>query len=424
MAFDHVFLWGAQSPGWVGVGTDGTNAWTIAEDFTLSEDGYLQTLEWYRVNAGTTNRPVALRLWRVSDQASIAQAVQIPDNGAIGWQTYIVGDAISLVAGVHYRCSATFAWNGNNLHAEAVGPGVPPAPTPLSFGDPHCWLGKSYGNNNPVFPNLAQVNTLRYGVGVEVTSFNPVTTPPPIPASPADLAAWFSAVPETNTHQTDLPWLTRAAAVNGETNTTTLLSRISANLETTVNSIWSSVGSGLGAAVSAVDAVVDTIADGTATWPTAVSTALGNLQGWASDQADWLVSVGNWTGLGWVTFYGEFLSFLGSIGGQVPLPGAGWSLIDTTNFDTDLAWDQPADLYVVDFTDLGSNIVHTVVAGVDVSYRLAWWSPLDSSQAQGRRFVDFPTCQLSDGGRRMPGLLLRSGAGGSGTVQAWQYTAP
>jgi hypothetical protein len=94
-------------------------------------------------------------------------------------------------------------------------------------------------------------------------------------------------------------------------------------------------------------------------------------------------------------------------------------MVDSTTFDTNLAWDVPADLYVVTFTDLGSNRINTVVAGVDISYRLAWWCPLAGAFGQERRFIDTPQYHCYDGGRRMPGLLLHSGAGGAGTVQAW-----
>lgn len=102
-------------------------------------------------------------------------------------------------------------------------------------------------------------------------------------------------------------------------------------------------------------------------------------------------------------------------------PSSPWVNTASIAFDTDLAWSEPADLYVVTFADLGSNRVNTVVAGVDVSYRLAWWCPLIGAFAQQRRFIDTPSAHLWENGIRMPGLLLRSGAGGSGTVDAWVY---
>lgn len=104
----------------------------------------------------------------------------------------------------------------------------------------------------------------------------------------------------------------------------------------------------------------------------------------------------------------------------VPFPNAPWTLADETTFDTSLSWAVPADLYAVSFEDLGSGRVDTVVAGVNVSYRLAWWTFLNGDTAGERHFCDFPTAHLRwPDGSRMPGLLLHSPQGASGTVQAW-----
>jgi hypothetical protein len=105
---------------------------------------------------------------------------------------------------------------------------------------------------------------------------------------------------------------------------------------------------------------------------------------------------------------------------QPPVP-ADWTLVDETDFDTNLAWNVTADVYTVSFSDLGAGSINTVIDTVDVSYRLAWWAPWNGTSARDRRFIDFLEAQLYDGGVRMPGLVLHSPQGASGHIQAWTF---
>jgi hypothetical protein len=90
-----------------------------------------------------------------------------------------------------------------------------------------------------------------------------------------------------------------------------------------------------------------------------------------------------------------------------------------------LAWAQPADAYFLSCTTLPAVRTTEDTAGVDTRHRLGWFAPLNGTFSGERRYIDFPYCMLYDHShQRMPGLLLNTGKGSAGTVQAFTRKEP
>jgi len=219
------------------------------------------------------------------------------------------------------------------------------------------------------------------------------------PAYSGDLQAWL-ADDDTNLHKTDgLPWLTR-----------TLLQ----STYDLVSTIRDRVYPGAGPLTVLTDLYLNTI-----------KTQLD-----AQEALDALVSarLTGASGGGGSAFYGPDGTQVAagveallarSTNAQVGFPAAPWEMTAETDWDDAIAWDQPADLYVVTFTSTPPTIPDNGRAGVPVRYRLAWWTPLNGTFAQERRWIDFENAHLVDPAGRMPGLLLQTYTSGGGHLQAW-----
>ncbi len=114
-------------------------------------------------------------------------------------------------------------------------------------------------------------------------------------------------------------------------------------------------------------------------------------------------------------------NYLETMRGIVDYPGGvGWQLVDETDFQDDLAWTVPADLYVVSISTVPASVPDVEVAGVHWLPRLGWWAELNNQHAGERRFLDRQLSLLHDGRRRLAGLWLHCRTGTQGHVQAWQ----
>lgn len=260
-------------------------------------------------------------------------------------------------------------------------------------------------------PTPSGVASGSHGIDVRVVPWPEPTQSGTAPATGADLtgglAEWFSSNGAINTHEGDgtpwqtlqdvATWLSRGGQITGTDETTyglrdaTLAGALVKVLQYLVTN-----GSNINGLIS----------------------ALGTVKGWLGDNGS---APSEWDMYGQVQ---DMSTKLYAIDAKLdamlaPPPSTSWVSQGTMGFDTNLAWTQPADVYTVTYSDLGSASVNLTIGSAEVAYRLAWWAVWDGERMRDRRFADGVLPVLYDGGARMPGIVLHSPAGASGTVEAW-----
>lgn len=377
---------------------------TLGVAFVSAQGLYVTGLRWYATDTNTAHKPSALYLW---DQPSASAVVTVPGasvvhSGSVGWQTITLGTPYQLTAGRTYY--VTMDVIVGQTSGSVTNPAQPPYP--LSF------LSPPGRNSNGGQPGLFPVNSNNSAFWVDViVSADFASSPDPAPTLVGDLkaalASWLINTGD-NTHQSDgLPWNTQVAVDLANNNLTALAD-----------------------SQALIRAVTDELGPYLPGWATTLLGLDGWLAAWDVDQwsrlSDRILGA---SGGGGSAFYGpggqqvsagvEAL-LVRSTNAMAGFPSAPWELIDETDWNDALAWDVPADLYVLTFTTL-PDLPENGRAGVPTRYRLAWWSPLNGEFARERRWIDFPSCHLIDAAGRMPGLLLQTyDLSGAGHVQAWQ----
>lgn len=371
--------------------------------FTVATDANVTYLRWYAVNTTTSDKPAALRLWSKLTGAKLVEITSVPHSGAVGWQSAALATPLNVPAGTDLVVSAQF--NGGTSMGNASS--IPAAPSPLANDDAGKGRQGAFGSGN-VIP--ATVSSNAWGVDVAVeTGSNPSSGGDQVTdaALNAKLIAWFSDSGD-NTHHTDLPWETKGVVDSVQT-VVNNIPQVTDSAWTAALKLWQIAGALTNAEIAA--------------WNLFAQRSPSQLTGGSGGGGSAFFGSGGHQ----VAQSAEDVLALAQLlvalkrNALVGFPGSPWVMAATTSFDTDLAWGEPADLYVVSFTDLGSNLVNVSPGGVNVSYRLAWWTPLIGAFGQQRGFIDTPDAHLWRAGERMPGLLLHSVAGGAGTVQAWTY---
>lgn len=387
-----------QDPG----GLASTTEYSIA--FSVSVDQFLTEVAWYRSATGTQNLPSHLRVWDTTTAGTIYEVPIIPDSGAVGWQVHVPGVQVPLVAGRQYRVAAT--WNAGNRETYAnSGSGSPGSPITLPGTYRYYNLGLGYPNSQPY-------GTTWVGVDVAVDNDPPAgTLPPDVPTSvDAALAGWLITTGD-NTHQDDgLPWRTDAnlTIVKGEAEGASGFAAIKA----VADAVATSVGSGIGTAVSALTTAVGTANTALVHQATTWSDALAaTLQAMSDDFASFGASKSAQGG--GVTGAGSFPSGVGTLV---------WTMLDETDFAGEIAWTQPADVYVLSITTPPHGFPINLTDGVHTIFRAGWWCPLNGSFGRQRRFIDFEDNHLEVGAERMPGVLISLQPGGEGHLEAWALT--
>jgi len=397
-------LWASVSPSWSTVSAG--DPVEVGARFNVTTDVDLKFLEYHTGGTGASWKPTRLTLWREDTATKVAE-VAAPANPTVsGWNQVVPDLAYTMLGGHTYRVVAHYPAS-QGYHYTPTQPLTPPAPLAVS-GNQGCYLT---GATN-AYPDSTSSGNV-WGVGVVATDSAPT---PPAPDAPATTAVvdyvdstWLSAEPDVNLHQTDLPWITKAELHSVASDVTTVKAAATgANGFDAIKAVADAIA-------SAVGGIPGTIASAVTTITGQITSATVAIAGAGFHTIEQLYAQG-------VAVIDDIAHLtLGATGGVAAFPTA-FTMVDSTTFDTSLAWDVPADLYVITFTGLGGRIVNTIVAGVDISYRLAWWCPLAGAFAQERRFIDSPQYHCYDGGRRMPGLLLHSELGGTGTVEAWRLS--
>lgn len=375
----------------------------IGNKWVTDQAGSVTKLRWYAPNTTTTDKPTALRIWDTTTTTIVATAPSVPHNGTQGWQSVSLTSAFTPVVGREYVVAAGLPVGAHIAFSTSV----PQPPAPLAI---HGTAGvQSSNGGSGLYP--ANAAAQYWFVDLEFdTSFVPSPEGGQALVGDLDLveASWHST--DANDHPTT------SATYKGWQNTVDIAAGI--------NVAGGASGATIGGIAAWVWANRDSLlwaynqlrghfaATPDATYPeidTNVLTLLSRTGTLVSDNTSIMAALLN---------IQDDLSKLV----HPPAP-ASWVLQDETDFDTSLAWNVPADVYTVSFSDLGSGIVNTSIGGsADVSYRLAWWAPWNGSASRDRRFIDFPEAQLYDGGIRMPGVVLFSQQGAQGHIQAWTFS--
>lgn len=403
---NYVGAWSGSTPNAV---------YTIGHEFIPGSDGQITHVRYYS-SGGAANHPSRVAMYALGEPTPLAEVLSVGSPSVSAWNAVALATPLDVYSGQTYICAVDWpAAQGWYFIAYASRP-VPP--TYLAWG--------SYGRRFTAagqtgYPGQAD-NSSPWGVDV---TFVPGAVPPP---SGSDLPSIGDVVTVVSSYvgsnYTDHP----TSAISQ------IISAIS-DLQTDVTAIKDNAGTDLATAISGL---ASDLGDVKASVGTGLGSALASFRGdwdtwrglWDSFVAQWAASfswwgnlfdgISDWTGLKWVGVVGQWSSFIGRMLGSTPVPGSGWSLVAETTWTDDLAWQQPADVYVCSVTTLPIGRGTTDVAGVAWVPRLAWWAELNATQPGERHYMDFPGGAISMQGHRMAGLLFRCGPGGSGTMQAWQ----
>lgn len=374
--------------------------YTFGNRFTVEAPTDAQALRWYRHRTVAQDKPQWLGIWR-QDTHAIVTSVAVPDDLSIGWQSANLPAPVALTPGViyHVALSPTFGYNGAVVSAASI----PAAPFPLLWqATKRSWCSTS--------PQPCDVTSGTFDNGSCLTAdvYVGTTPPPPPPTSDPEeaLKRWFDpleavyplsdvklyprVIDRLDTLSVgSITWLNNRSAqlvdlLNGvDADAITFLNDAPAALLTSLRTNDTAVQKPDGTRVTAqVDAVL---------------AQLNTIQALAQGNANALARL--------------------EVGaGAFPI---GWSLVDSVAFNTQIAWPVAADLYTLHLTAWPNINGQVDVAGVTWLPRLGWWAPLNGQFAQGRGFVEFQDSHFHRLPGVLPGILVQTKAGTTGTLEAW-----
>jgi hypothetical protein len=377
------------------------SAFEAGPSFVTPTGGNITALRWYRTGAGDT-APSFLRVWDTVTHLVVASAPTIPDSAGAGWKQVALPANVPLVPGRVYVVA--IGYTGAQTSGRYTLGTVPVVPYPLAFGS----TLRQWNNGSTGYPAGGD-NTFLHPADVAVEAGVIIVA---APGTPGDLADWLDTAVGTQAHSAPLATQALASGSSG-------FAAIKALAD-----LWNS-GLGAGAtgyfafmktALLAVKERTDRLPDSIEALTNAILDAgVAETEAIQANLALIQAGVDALTGGSGGTAGGA----LGALSGRSAFPATGWSLADETDWDTDLAWPVPADLYVCTVTTPPPGAAADSFAGVTWYHRLGSWTVLDGDQAGARAFIEFSPQQLQDGGRRMPGLALRTKNGTLGHMQAW-----
>lgn len=392
---NYLYPPGASTPNLQGTSTGGMGGNRF---YTASSGISVYALGWYRGDT-TSPAPSSLRLRNQATNTELAAISPAPDSGVVGWQYQDLGSPVSIPANTMFEVIGVEP-SGFHVYRLNAGHVTPDAPW--------SWETAIYG---PSYYNVE--GSLSNEAGYSVTDAS--VGSPSAPASgaiyvQAPLGDWLSTNSGVNLHQSDgTPWLTWQ-------NVSTLLSRMGNVTSGEVTSYGLSDATLVAAVLKALDYLVTNgnNIDG-------LTSAIGRIFDWLggdpkpADQ-DALATILNRLDLasGGAEHYAKLLQ------GQPVFPATGWQMDDETDFVGALSWDVPADLYTLSISD-SDGIAARDVAGATWYPRVGWWAVRNGDLLSDRRFFEFANNYLSDGGRRMPGLLVKGKGLVVGHVEAWTF---
>jgi len=381
-----------------------SNAWSVGTCFTVSDGSAPITgLAWYRGATGSTAKPGNLRLYGTDTTTPLREfnGADIVDSGAVGWQITPFATAYTPSAGVHYVAQMTW-------------PGLVPwyyySRSSLANPDaPYAWdsagvrRSSEFGSTYPG----SQDDTLAWlvspvwggstGGGGGLTSADLQDA----------LADWFDPTDATKPSGTPKLYPDTIIGLNGK------IDNDGITWDAKMGPMLAYGGVGTHGISFGVDVVRQQIAAlPTPASPGSIVALSGDVAALQSDLDAFEAAT-----------TANFLAVQNALASIAPVqfPGTGWSMTDEQDFTLSVAYAQPADLYVVTCDPATIAPAPVAISGVDWYPHLLWHATLNGTFLGERRFGDFANLHVTDGGRRMPGLLVKINQGGDGHIQAWQY---
>lgn len=381
-----------------GLGPTGTVNYTTSDRsvglaFTPTVNGEISELWYYRHSTNNADTGWELQLWQEGNTTNL-EGFSVPQAGAAGWLAFPLATPRAVTAGVTYFITRREA-------AAAVLPmranSSPPTPDDgLAFGANYLRTGTAL--------QYPSVGGTEYYPCVDVT-FS-ATTNPPAQEDPVtygqlqtELQQWHSSnatgYPYSLTRQT---WGALSQeiidAAGRHTSVMGRLGSLPQSLAGKAADIFAALGY-LATISEAIKAITDLLP------------ARHDEHG--ADLADLqarLVALEQ-------TQTREHNAIHGS------LNDLGWTAVDEVTFTADKLWQVPADRYDLSVQSYGSARPLNLYDGASMLFRLGWWCPYDNGRHGTRRFLDAPFSELSDGGRRMHGVLVSTGPDVTATLRAF-----
>jgi hypothetical protein len=378
-----------------------SSAYEVGMAFHVSGGFTVSSLQWFRYQTGSQVAPEIVRLWNADTSTELARLTSIPDDGTVAWQAANLATPVDLVVGTNYIVSAYFP--GTAGQPSRSTPGVPTSPVVLATNF------RRYLAGTAGLPTSADAGSY---IAVDIGGLIvPGPNDPPTQGSIGALGDdWLSSDPTLNTHQDDLPWRTDAnvTILRGEAEGASGFAAI----KSVVDTIATSVGSGLRTAVTTLSTNLATanaaLVHAADTWSDALAAAL---QAMSDDFASFFATTGGTAG-----------GPTGALSGRSAFPTELWTLVDETDFTFQISWDVPADLYTISLTGIPARINTVDVDGAIWRPRVGWWATRNGDLLGARSFLSWGNEYVEDGGRRMPGIVIRTQPEIAGHVQAWRLT--
>lgn len=376
--------------------TINSSAYEVGMAFHVTASVDCTGLQWYRSFTGAGHAPEIVRLWRAGDTTELGRLVSVPDTGEVGWQGANLATPITLVTGQIYIVSGYYPGSGGQPSRSDIA-STPDAPVVVESSF-RRYLAGSAG-----FPvNADSGSAIGADVLLTVIDEGGGDTPATAAEVGTELAKWLSTDGDVQTHEADgIPWYLKLLVDAWNSGLGAGATGYFAFMKTALLAVKERTDR----LPDSIEALTNAILDAGVAETEAIQANLALIQ----------AGVDALTGGSGGTAGGA----LGALSGRSAFPTTGWSMADETDWDTDLAWPVAADLYVFTVTTPPPGAAADSFAGVTWYHRLGSWTTLDGDQAGARAFLEFSPQQLQDGGRRMPGLALRTKNGTLGHVQAW-----
>lgn len=411
----EVDLLTGASGSWANVqaGGAGHNPLVFGSHFAVSDYANCTGIAFYRWQTGSSGAASAVRLYNQATQELLWEDTSPTDSDSVGLQRTTIDPPIDLEPDTVYIAAVVWP-DGNQATGYGISSGTPTEPLlradPEGCSDP--WPGTG-------FPDATQQNYWWANVYVEIDL--DIEPPGSAPVTYGQLHValnqWLGTTP-TQPEANPGGWL-----------------------DDVLDAIVASVGTGLNAAVDDLNDLATAIRTGQTDWGDVPAGLIGGLtqltadflQDWEANDAAYKARLLGSDAGGGSAFYGPegihvasgVEQLLASVGDGRLLtrpPAAGWSLIASETWDGEIAWAQPADVYVLNVTDTGGRPASMTVAGVPVYLRLGWWAALNGTQMGQRGYFDAALSELDRLPCRLPGIVLRALPGCSGTIEAWQWS--
>jgi hypothetical protein len=369
----------------------------LAFQFAIAVSQYLRSVSIYQ-DSGTLDAD-SVEIWKVSGATRVFHTESPTWSGSRpGWRTWTLTNTQSsavgpLLADTTYEIQVHIPSSGTHFREGCDAPAAP---------DPWSYEGAFFGSYGTLATSSS--GTGRWGLSAGVDSALPGgggTLPATGGTVSANLEDWLDSVTGTQPHSAPLETQTLASGSSGF-----------AAIKGVVDTIATAVGSGLGSSLSAIGTTVDSIntalTSHISTWSADLA---ATLQSWNDGLVDWFNKMGGLAG-----------GPTGALSGRTAFPTELWTMADTVDFTFQKSWDVPADLYTITLSGIPSRINTVDVDGATWRPRVGWWALRNGDLLGARRFLSWESEYVEDGGRRMPGIVVRTQPGITGTIEAWRLT--